>query len=890
MFDDVKVSFVKSVKVSRIVKTFDIEVDSDEHAFVAKGVGGGVGISHNSAMISLSNLSDERMRYAKSGEWWVESLQRRLANNSAAYTEKPEIGTFLREFLSLYESKSGERGMFNRQSAITHAAKYGRILPDDVGLNPCCFTGDMRLLTENGYKTFEELSLSSSVNIVEPNGTVTKGFVWSSGEKEVVDVIFQNGRKPIRCTADHRFMLNDGSECEAKDLKGKRLKSFAADDGIVDCVIPSGVAEVFDFTEPKTRWGVVEGFVVHNSEILLRPAQFCVAPNTPLITRSGIHKIGDLDNSEVEVWNGEQWSEVKVQQTGKNQKLLRVHFSDGSYLDCTPDHRFSVRKDQESKYREVQAIELNEILEKTKRTLKMEQYQPITEIEGEFVDNTYTIGACFGDGYVVDNLVKIDLYDKKINLPINATYRGQIHTPTNYNVQKQTCTTSIDDNLFNSIRDDIGIIGSWDYQSTIDFFSGWVDADGSETGTGGIRLYGGEEKMRIAQILLSRVGIQSSLCLMQNEGVETNYGKRNVAMWYLQITDARKLNCHRVDVSGGHEPKFKSKWVNVRSVEELDGRYDTFCFNEPIRHKAVFANVLTYQCNLTAACTRPEDDFESLKEKIRLATIIGTIQATQTNFSYLSPIWKENCEEERLLGVSIPGVMDHPVLQNTSDEAKKWLDELSQYVIEVNKEWAKLLNINPAAASRCQKPAGNSGELYNVSSGLHTRFAPYYIRRVRADAKDPLAIVMKQQGFHCEDDITQPGSWVFSFPVKAPEQAVFRDDRTAIEQLEYWLMWRQHWTDHNPSVTIYVKEHEWMEVGNFVWKHFDEICGISFLPHSDHTYMQAPYEEITKEKYEEMLKVTPTFIDYDALQQLETTDHTTSMQEPACSAGGCELI
>lgn len=752
MFDDVKVSFVKSVKVSRIVKTFDIEVDSDEHAFIAKGVGGGVGISHNSAMISLSNLSDERMRYAKSGEWWVESIQRRLANNSAAYTEKPEIGTFLREFLSLYESKSGERGMFNRQSAITHAAKYGRILPDDVGLNPCCFTGDMRLLTENGYKTFEELSLSSSVNIVEPNGTVTKGFVWSSGEKEVVDVIFQNGRKAIRCTADHRFMLNDGSECEAKDLKGKRLKRYVA------------IKDEFN------KEDILAGY-------MLGDANLC--------------RIDSDTHLGLEVFFGEK---------------------DGD----------------------------------------------VAEMFGEKADTIWY------SRFAMEVALKYDLPSVKI--------------------------------------------GQRGYNGDIRLLSGLYSANGCVISGHRVALKGiDREQIDNVCSTLATMGIESYVTTNKPKTVLFSNGAYECKESYdLNISKYESIVRFAENISFVQKYKRDSlqdlldkRAPHVRSVKPV-GVAEVFDFTEPKTHWGVVEGFVVHNseillrpgqfCNLTAACTRPEDDFESLKEKIRLATIIGTIQATQTNFSYLSPIWKENCEEERLLGVSIPGVMDHPVLQNTSDEAKKWLDELSQYVIEVNKEWAKLLNINPAAASRCQKPAGNSGELYNVSSGLHTRFAPYYIRRVRADAKDPLAIVMKQQGFHCEDDITQPGSWVFSFPVKAPEQAVFRDDRTAIEQLEYWLMWRQHWTDHNPSVTIYVKEHEWMEVGNFVWKHFDEICGISFLPHSDHTYMQAPYEEITKEEYEEMLKVTPTFIDYDALQQLETTDHTTSMQEPACSAGGCELI
>lgn len=296
-------------------------------------------------------------------------------------------------------------------------------------------------------------------------------------------------------------------------------------------------------------------------------------------------------------------------------------------------------------------------------------------------------------------------------------------------------------------------------------------------------------------------------------------------------------------------------------------------------------------CNLTSVVVRPDDTLESLADKVEIATILGTMQATATNFVYLSPRWKENCEEERLLGVSMSGATDHPVLQNVSAEAKQWLDTLSQRARATNATCAALFNINRAAAITCVKPEGTSSQLNDTASGLHVRYAPYYIRRVRADGKDPLAVVMREQGFPCEEDVMQPTNLVFSFPVKAPEHSLFRDDKNALEQLEYWLMWKQHWCDsHNPSVTIYVKEHEWLDVGAWVYKNFDDVCGLSFLPHSDHTYRQAPYEECTKEQYEALAAIMPDNIDYEALGALETTDTTTGTQEYACSAGGCELV
>ena len=295
-------------------------------------------------------------------------------------------------------------------------------------------------------------------------------------------------------------------------------------------------------------------------------------------------------------------------------------------------------------------------------------------------------------------------------------------------------------------------------------------------------------------------------------------------------------------------------------------------------------------CNLSIAIVRSTDTLEDLKDKVRVAAILGTMQATLTDFNYISPRWKQNCEEERLIGVSMSGGMDHPVLQRRSAEAEKWLTILSDHVREVNREYAEKLGINTAAACTCVKPDGNTSQLNASGSGLHPRYSPYYIRRVRADEKDPLAVVMREQGYPCEPDVMNKATLVLSFPIKSPENCIFRDDRTAIEQLEYWMMWKKFWCDsHNPSITVSVKEHEWLDVGAWVYANFDDVCGVSFLPHSDHTYQQAPYEEITKEQYEELAAKMPTFIDYEALGKLELEDHTTGMQEFACTSGTCEL-
>ena len=292
-------------------------------------------------------------------------------------------------------------------------------------------------------------------------------------------------------------------------------------------------------------------------------------------------------------------------------------------------------------------------------------------------------------------------------------------------------------------------------------------------------------------------------------------------------------------------------------------------------------------CNLTEVVVRVEDTPESLKRKTRLASILGTWQASLTNFPYLSSEWKKNCEEEALLGVSLTGILDNKMMQNPSSDL---LNALKQEAVSTNKEWAKRLGINPAAAITCVKPSGTVSQLVDAASGIHARHAEYYIRTVRADQKDPICKLMVDLGFPHEPCVMKPEhTMVFSFPMKA-EGSITRNDMTAIEQLELWLVYQRNWCEHKPSVTITVKEHEWMEVGAWVYKHFDEISGISFLPHSDHSYRQAPYQDCTNEQYEEMLAKMPKTVDWSQLKKYEKEDNTAGTQTYACSGDKCEIV
>ncbi|MHB8602204.1 MAG: glycyl radical enzyme family protein [Nitrosotalea sp.] len=293
-------------------------------------------------------------------------------------------------------------------------------------------------------------------------------------------------------------------------------------------------------------------------------------------------------------------------------------------------------------------------------------------------------------------------------------------------------------------------------------------------------------------------------------------------------------------------------------------------------------------CNLSEVVVRSTDGFEDLRRKVEIATIIGTFQSTLTNFRYLRPIWKRNAEEERLLGVSLTGIMDHGVLSGHNDELHLFLKELKEHAITINKEWAERLGIAQSVSITTVKPSGTVSQLVDSASGIHPRYSEFYIRTVRADKKDPLAIFMREKGFPVEDDVTKPNyTDVFSFPVRGPRTSVLRSQMSALQQLEHYLVFKRHWCEHNPSITIYVREHEWLEVGAWVYRNFDEIGGVSFLPYDTGIYRQAPYKEITEDEYNKACEKMPAEVDWQALK--EETDETTGSQELACSSGVCEL-
>ena len=421
---------------------------------------------------------------------------------------------------------------------------------------------------------------------------------------------------------------------------------------------------------------------------------------------------------------------------------------------------------------------------------------------------------------------------------------------------------------------------------------------------------------KIAEIVVVG-GVRRSALISLSNLTDERMRKTKSGQWWLDNTQRALSNNSVVYTEKPDVNIFLKEWMALiesksgergifnrvaakKQVEKLGDRRDTNynfgtnpCSEIILRDKEF--------CNLTEVVVRPQDCPKDLKEKVRLATILGTWQATLTNFRYLSKEWKSNCDEEALLGVSLTGIMDNQYTNGTYGKEKTHqlyqeqvpglLRSLKDVAIETNKKTAKNLGINPSASITCVKPSGTVSQLVDAASGIHTRHSPFYIRTVRGDKKDPLCQFLANKGIPHESDVTKPEhTWVFSFPIKTSKNAICRNDKTAIEQLEFWKLYQEHWCEHKPSVTITVKESEWIEVGAWVYKNFDMISGISFLPYSDHSYKQAPYQECTKEEYEKMLKSMPDDIDWIELSKYEQEDHTRGSQEYACTGDKCEIV
>ena len=371
-----------------------------------------------------------------------------------------------------------------------------------------------------------------------------------------------------------------------------------------------------------------------------------------------------------------------------------------------------------------------------------------------------------------------------------------------------------------------------------------------------------------------------------------NDGHRRLANNSVAYTDKPDFEAYLAEMQSMYESKAGERGIFSRVAaqkmaarngrRDVDHEFGTNPCSEIILRSNQF-------CNLSEVVVREDDTLEQLKKKTRIATIIGSLQSTLTDFRYLRVRWKRNTEEEALLGVSMTGIMDHWLLSKTGPDLEKWLTEMRDVSIETNKEWSEKLGVNQSVAITCVKPSGTVSQLVDSASGIHPRFSRQYIRRVRSDKKDPLAVYMADKGFPVENDVMSDSSVVFSFPVKAPATSVTVNQVGAMQQLELWKAYQNFWCEHKPSITIYYTDDEFLEVAQWIWKNFDMCSGISLLPYSDHVYQQAPYEDATDEMFAELVGKMPADIDWDDLSNYEMEDNTIGSQELACVGGACEI-
>lgn len=740
-----------------------------------------VGGVRRSAMISLSNLSDDRMRVAKSGNWWETEKQRALSNNSIAFTEKPDVHAFLKEFLAIYESRSGERGIFSRYGAQKKIKEAGRRDPNhEFGCNPCV-VGDTKILTRQGYR-------------------------------------------------------------EIKTLIGK----------------------------------------------------------------------------ETEIWNGKNWSKVTPFSTGINS-LVELKFSDGTTLICTPYHKFLLDGKDERGTQEVH--EINSQGKNIYRTRleaknlkigdKLAKFHfPIIEEGIDPEIDAYSQGFYSGDGNA--NSKKSWVYEPKYS--VIPRLIGTIREPLpNYNRRDWTHGEMLDKRY-------VPLESSIQYK--LNWLAGLLDSDGcvtNEVNGQGLQIVSvSEEFLLNLKLLLSTLGASAKV-IPADEGRYGFIGEDNGTRSYFQPTSRILINCadtynlqilglecSRLKLKKSSPDRNAARFIKVSSIEELPYEEETFCFTEPECNIGVFnglfagncAEILLRDrelCNLTEVVIRPNDNPASIIKKIMLATILGTFQSTLTNFQFVDEEWAKNCIEERLLGVSLTGIMDNVLTSGKSgaQNLAAFLERAKAQAIATNKQIAAELDINPSVAVTTVKPSGTVSQLVDCRSGIHAAHSEFYIRTVRSDNKDPLCKFMIDQGVPHEPCVMKPNDvTVFSFPVHVPKKgAIFRDDLSAIQHLEIVKIYNNHWAEHSVSVTVNLKEDEWPEVSGWVYRNFDALTGISFLPHTEHSYMQAPYQEVDEQGYRELVAKSPKNIDWSNFVEYETGEDTThGAQNLACSGTVCEIV
>jgi hypothetical protein len=593
--------------------------------------------------------------------------------------------------------------------------------------------------------------------------------------------------------------------------------------------------------------------------------QGCVEYNTKLLTKTGIVKIGEASDQgqEVEIWNGENWSKVRPIQTGKNRKLYRVQLNDGSVLEATENHKFLIKtKPWEKEFNEVELKDLIKILPTAKYGVKIPRANVVWNGTGVSNSHAYDLGYILGDATCRDKRRPFaEIYEKEFEVMnfLNG-FSGKIYENKNGVKFTRFYWPEVDINFCHNLKYKEGLpneIFSWNRESLKEFIAGWLDSDGSVSDYG-FRIYSEESKIRDLQLLLTKMGIKSSVCLCSPKGTKTAMGVRSRDLYYISVVESKDLY--------GKLKSVKSKTIRrneqlIKTIEEVPGLHNSYCFEEFELHQGLFGNFLTKQCNLTEINGAKAINKAEFFKAITAAVILGTLQAGYTNFKFLSETTRKIFEREALLGVSITGWMNNP--QVLLDE--EILKEGAELVKAVNEQVAKLIGINPAARTTCVKPAGNASVLLRTASGVHGEHSPVYIRNVQMNKETEVAqLIKKTNPYMVEESVWSANNsdYIISFPVIAPSNSVWREDLYGIDLLEKVKLIQNTWVEygtnkercvdptvrHNVSNTVSVREHEWDSVEEYVFENRHSFAGISFLSDSgDKDFNQAPNTEILDE-------------------------------------------
>ena len=728
-----------------------------------------VGSVRRAALISISNLSDERMRHAKDGNWWISDPQRALANNSVGYSEKPDLESFAREWMTMYKSKSGERGIWNKESAKKYAIETGRKNAADYDFLPNpCQPSYATVLTPYGIETIGNISAGDTI--------------WSGKEWTTVEDKWSNGKKDV-----YKFTTTMGRfiGTERHKVVENGIKIEVGNASSIDWCVGED-----DNTTQFNTFDIMDGLVVGDGSV---------------------HKASN--------------------------NLVHLHIGED-------DHDYF-------------SSEIQSLIIKHRPGLKDTAYEINTSI-------------------------------KHYELPL-------------------TFERSVPDRFYYGGR-----------LTKRSFLRGLFSANGSISGKRVTLKQSSRKLIEQVQDMLSSLGIHSYITTNKSKNIEFSNGVYECKESYeLNITHGRDIFKEKIGfiqkykqekiVSSGRIGKYTS---DIKDVEYL-GEEEVFdirvscndhtywsggclvsnCGEVSLRHDAGV-------CNLSEVIIRPDDSLDNIKRKIRLATIMGTLQSSLTDFRFLRKVWKTNAEEERLLGVSLTGIMDHPIFSGKNKNVSYWsgkkygnlaylLKGLREYAHEVNKEWASILNISDTQHLGVVKPSGTCSLLTGTSSGIHPRYSKYYIRRVRNDKKDPLSNLLIAEGVPYVDE---GDKYVFSFFEKSPDHSVIQEEMNAMQQLELWKIYKENWCDGNPSQTIYYTDSDYFSIADWIWTNWDMIGGLSFFPFNDSIYKNAPLEAITEEEYINYTKSFPKSINWDRLKEFENEDKTETSMTLACSGGQCDIV